>query len=58
MVIKYVNDYLVNLILRTHEILFGGKTRMSYFMFLYREFYVSVLERLFHLGKYRDGKSG
>ena len=46
MVIKNVNDYLVNLILRTHEILFGGKTRMSYFIFLYREFYVSVLERL------------
>ena len=46
MVIKYVNDYLVNLILRMHEILFGGKTRMSYFMFLYGEFYVSVLERL------------
>ena len=46
MVIKNVNDYLVNLILRIHEILFGGKIRMSYFMFLYREFYVSVLERL------------
>ena len=39
MVIKYVNDYLVNLILRTHEIFFGGKTRMSYFMFLYRDFF-------------------
>ena len=58
MVIKNVNDYLVNLILKTHEILFGGKTRMSYFMFLYREFYVSVLERLCHKEKYRDGKFG
>ena len=47
MVIKYINDYLVNLILRMHEILFSGKTRMSYFMFLYREFYVSVLKRLY-----------
>ena len=48
MVIKYVNNYLVNFIWRTREILFGGKNRISYFMLLYREFYVNVLERLFH----------